>query len=442
MRQFHKLLPISSKGVAHYIVPMLMVGVIAVVGGYVLLNGGSAATPTGAVYLESGISSKCLDDAYDKSANGTKVQSYACNKSAAQEWVLNSNGTIENANGKCLDNAYGKNLNDNPITVYTCSTSSAEIWNDMNPVLLNTSTKKCIDIPYGSTKNATALQLYTCNGTKQQRWTAVKVTAATGSTSTGSSTSGGGTGGSGTTTTTGCSTSGAISPCMNGANTGSGGTGYGSPVFDDEFNKGSLDTSVWTPYWFSNGASSNNTTMESSNVSVGTNGLNLNIASNSTGGLVSTNPDDGVSGHKGFQIQPSAGKSVFVEYNAELPGTGDQAYNWPALWVTGQNWPQTGELDIMEGFGNLQSHTIYSGCGGDCNPGTTLGNWSSGFHTYGLLWTTTSTTFYYDGKSVGGSALPYNVGPLYLVMENSLERSSQAQVPATMTVRYARVWQN
>jgi hypothetical protein len=173
---------------------------IAVIGGYVILSGSSAATLTGAVYLESGVSGKCLDDAYDKATNGTKVQSYACNKSAAQEWVLGSNGTIENANGKCIDNEYGKDLNDNPITMYTCNSSStAEVWTDTNDILLNTNTKKCIDIPYATTKNGTALQLYTCNGKKQQSWNAVKVSASTGST--GYTSGGGNGGGSGTTIT-------------------------------------------------------------------------------------------------------------------------------------------------------------------------------------------------------------------------------------------------
>jgi hypothetical protein len=193
MFRIKKLTPPSSLGFAHYIVPILMVAVIAVVGGYVLLNGSSAATLTGAVYLESGVSGKCLDDAYDKATNGTKIQSYACNKSAAQAWELNTNGTIENANGKCIDNDYGKNLNDNPITVYTCSASNtAEQWKNTGSILKNPTTNKCIDLPYGTTKNGTALQLYTCNGKKQQSWSGVKVSASTGSTG---STSGGGNGG-------------------------------------------------------------------------------------------------------------------------------------------------------------------------------------------------------------------------------------------------------
>ena len=46
--------------------------------------------------------------------------------------------------------------------------------------------------------------------------------------------------------------------------------GLGAPthlIFDDEFNTGSLNTSLWSPTWFGNGQVSNGTVMESSNVS-------------------------------------------------------------------------------------------------------------------------------------------------------------------------------
>jgi hypothetical protein len=198
-----KLSSLTQSGIAHYVIPIAMVAVVAIVGGYVLLNNGQAATLTGAVYLESGVSGKCLDDAYDKSANGTKIQSYACNKSTAQQWELNSNGTIENPNGKCLDNDYGKIANDNPITLYTCSgTNPAEQWTNTATILKNPTANKCIDIPYASSLNGTALQLYTCNGKKQQTWTAVKVSGSTGtgSTTTGSGTTGTSSGGSGAVT--------------------------------------------------------------------------------------------------------------------------------------------------------------------------------------------------------------------------------------------------
>jgi hypothetical protein len=210
MSDFKKLPPL---GFAHFLLPLLMVAIIAIVGGYVLMNGGSAATATGAVYLESDVTGKCLDDHHDSATNGIRDDSYECNQSEAQQWTLNTNGTIENPNGKCIDNDYGKNLNNNPITVYTCSaTNTAEQWTNAGNILKNPATGKCIDDPYASATNGTELILYTCNTEKQQTWNAVKTTTTTspGSTTTGSGTSGGGNGGGSTTT------GGAFTDCLNG----------------------------------------------------------------------------------------------------------------------------------------------------------------------------------------------------------------------------------
>ena len=52
--------------------------------------------------------------------------------------------------------------------------------------------------------------------------------------------------------------------------------------------------------------------------------------------MVSSNPDDGQPGHTGFQIAPSPGKPVYVEYKATLPATAGGVANWPALWLVGQ----------------------------------------------------------------------------------------------------------
>jgi beta-glucanase (GH16 family) len=213
-----------------------------------------------------------------------------------------------------------------------------------------------------------------------------------------------------------------------------------SVVFSDNFDTGSLDTSVWAPEWFKDGSTANNTVMDSSNVSVGPNGLDLQLASNGTGGLVSSNPDDGVAGHTGFQIAPSPGKPVYVEFQATLPGASGHVANWPALWLDGQTWPEDGEIDVMEGLGGYTAYHIHYGSTGEGSqgPGSAV-NDSAGTHTFGVLWTTTSITFVYDGNVVG-SLSESLTSPMYLVLENSFS-SADPLLPATMDVRYVRVWQ-
>lgn len=49
-----------------------------------------------------GLAGKCVDVAGANPANGTAVQLYDCNGTAAQQWTVGSDGTIR-ALGKCLD---------------------------------------------------------------------------------------------------------------------------------------------------------------------------------------------------------------------------------------------------------------------------------------------------------------------------------------------------
>ena len=137
-------------------------------------------------------------------------------------------------------------------------------------------------------------------------------------------------------------------------------------------------------------------------------------------------------------MAPSPGRPVYVEYKATLPSAGGQIANWPGLWLTGQNWPQTGEIDVMEGFGTSQFHIEYGPSPHSVlNPGG-VGGTTAGTHTYGVLWSTTGVTFVYDGVVVGSEPAPLS-GPMYLVMENSI--GSPSLLGATVTVRDVRVWQ-
>ena len=216
-------------------------------------------------------------------------------------------------------------------------------------------------------------------------------------------------------------------------------------VLADDFNTGSLNTALWSPTWFGNTAQQNQTTMSASNVAVGASGLELTDAANNTGGIVSSNPDDSQPGHTGFQIAPSAGKPVYVEYQATLPAAANgQVANWPALWLVGQSpWPQNGEIDVMEGLGGSEAYHIHFGTGngsGADGPGAPAMS-SPGTHTFGVMWTTTSVTFVYDGKVVGTENESLD-SPMFIIMENSIgDFGGPTTLPATETVRYVKVWQ-
>jgi hypothetical protein len=174
MHNQQKLVSSPKTGISRYLIPIASTILIASAGGYVYQHVGQAATTTGAVFLESAVDTQCLDDNHSGTANGNEVDTDGCNQTAAQQWELNSNGTIENPNGKCLDNPYGRDLNNNKITIYTCSANNkAEQWKNAGNTLKNPATNKCIDDPYASDVDGTQLILYTCNGKKQQIWKAV-----------------------------------------------------------------------------------------------------------------------------------------------------------------------------------------------------------------------------------------------------------------------------
>jgi beta-glucanase (GH16 family) len=178
--------------------------------------------------------------------------------------------------------------------------------------------------------------------------------------------------------------------------------------------------------------------MLSSDVSVGANGLALQLNSPQSGGLVSTNPEDDQPGHTGFQIAPTPTQPVFVEFKATLPATASGTVaNWPALWLVGQSpWPENGEIDLMEGGYGYTAYHVHYGTGSA--QGATV-NDLSGTHTYGVLWTTTGITFFYDGVDVGTVNVALD-SPMFIVMENSYSSVDPTVFPATMYVRYVRVW--
>lgn len=213
------------------------------------------------------------------------------------------------------------------------------------------------------------------------------------------------------------------------------GAGPWNLVFDDEFNGSSLDTAAWAPLWFSNGSNQNGTTMESSNVSVSGGNLNLELASNGTGALVSTNPSDGVAGHRGFQFSYG-----YVEARIYLPASGSTVANWPAFWTDGQSWPADGELDVVEGLSGQACFHFHSSSGG---PGGCATGGFAGWHTFGADWEPGKVTYYYDGQAVGTITTGITSQPMYLILENSDGSSGGTVVaPSDMLVDWVRVWQH
>ncbi|MFJ3305268.1 ricin-type beta-trefoil lectin domain protein [Streptomyces sp. NPDC086549] len=118
-----------------------------------------------------GLAGKCVDVAGANSANGTPVQLYDCNASAAQQWTVGSDGTIR-ALGKCLDVTGNGTADGSTVQLWDCTGGPNQKWavsaaND----IVNPQANKCLDVTGNNSANGTRLQIWTCSGGANQKWT-------------------------------------------------------------------------------------------------------------------------------------------------------------------------------------------------------------------------------------------------------------------------------
>ena len=109
----------------------------------------------------------CMDVYSSRSANGTPVQLYTCNDSAAQQWT--SNGSTLRALGKCLTAMSGQA--GAAIALWDCTYPGNQTWVRENGRLRLGTTQMCLDIPGANMQPWQRLQLSSCNTSSAQQWT-------------------------------------------------------------------------------------------------------------------------------------------------------------------------------------------------------------------------------------------------------------------------------
>jgi hypothetical protein len=135
--------------------------------GLLAITPASAATGT-----ITGLGGKCLDVAGASSADGTAVQLYDCNGTAAQQWTVGTDGTIR-ALGKCLDVTGSSTADGTKIQLWTCSGAANQKWTvSAARDIVGTQANKCLDATGNSSANGTRAQIWTCSGGANQKWTA------------------------------------------------------------------------------------------------------------------------------------------------------------------------------------------------------------------------------------------------------------------------------
>ena len=129
----------------------------------------------------------------------------------------------------------------------------------------------------------------------------------------------------------------------------------------------------------------------------------------------------------------------YFELKGTLP-TGTDG-TWPAFWLlpVDDSWPP--ELDVMEGSGSRPGEIHVGAISGDSSQ--TSGAWvpisGSGQHTFGVMWTPYTLTFYVDGNEVLQMATPSDMNkPMYmlanLAMGGALVGTADTSSSANFTI--------
>ncbi|MEW2248677.1 lectin [Streptomyces sp. NPDC006975] len=118
-----------------------------------------------------GLAGKCLDVAGGSTTNGTAVQLYDCNGTAAQSWTVAADGSIR-ALGKCLDVTSGATADGAKVQLYDCNGTGAQQWsyNASTGDVVNVPANKCLDVTDNTSANGTRTQIWTCTGSANQKW--------------------------------------------------------------------------------------------------------------------------------------------------------------------------------------------------------------------------------------------------------------------------------
>jgi len=115
-------------------------------------------------------SGKCVDISGANTADGTKIQLYTCNGTAAQSWTVT--GATLRALGKCMDIQGGGSADGTLVQLYTCNGSGAQNWAaNADGTLRNPQSAKCLTPTGNGTADGTQLVIAACTTAATQRFT-------------------------------------------------------------------------------------------------------------------------------------------------------------------------------------------------------------------------------------------------------------------------------
>jgi Glycosyl hydrolases family 31/Ricin-type beta-trefoil lectin domain/Domain of unknown function (DUF5110) len=124
----------------------------------------------------------CMDINGGGTTDGTQVDEYECNQTAAQSFVIEDAGAgavyLYNPNSqKCIDVSDGGTADGTKVQISDCNKmpNQAFVLEDAGAGfvnIVNKNSSKCLDISGGSSADYTVVQLYHCDQTPAQQWMA------------------------------------------------------------------------------------------------------------------------------------------------------------------------------------------------------------------------------------------------------------------------------
>ena len=127
-------------------------------------GGGTAGTITG---NHSGL---CLSVTGESTAPKTTADIATCDGHSAQNWTVNSNGTIANGSGLCLSVTGGATAPRSTADVFACS--GAQHWTvNSDGTITEDASGLCLSVSGGATTSGSLADIYTCNGSASENWT-------------------------------------------------------------------------------------------------------------------------------------------------------------------------------------------------------------------------------------------------------------------------------
>ncbi|MBV9444531.1 MAG: ricin-type beta-trefoil lectin domain protein [Streptosporangiaceae bacterium] len=127
-------------------------------------GGGAAGTITG---NHSGL---CLSVTGESTAPKSTADIATCDNSSAQNWTVNSDGTIGNGSGLCLSVTGGSTSPRATADVYTCG--GAQHWTvNSGGTITENASGLCLSVSGGATSAGSLADIFTCNGSSSESWT-------------------------------------------------------------------------------------------------------------------------------------------------------------------------------------------------------------------------------------------------------------------------------